>query len=69
MNKIFSLISDGAFSIADSYVTSREYVKPTKSGFQQDNAKLKGDVKNVGSGMALVIGRYGKQPLKSTGDK
>jgi hypothetical protein len=69
MNKILSLISDGASSIADSYVTSREYAKPTKSGFQQDNVKLRGDVKRVGSGMAMAIGRHVQQPHKSSGNK
>lgn len=69
MNKLLSLISDGAFSIADSFVAPREYAKPTKSGFQQDNAKLRGDVKRVGSGMAAVIGKHGKQPNKPSGGK
>jgi hypothetical protein len=69
MNKLLLLISNGAFSIADSFVAPREYAKPTKGGFQQDNAQLRGDVKRVGSGMATVIGKHGKQPHKSTGGR
>ena len=69
MNKILKLISNGAFTVADSFIEPRDYVKPSRHGFQQDNLNLRGDVRRVGSGMNTVTVRYGKQSNKPSGSK
>ena len=69
MNKILKLISSGAITVADSYVTSREYVTLPRNGFRQDNVKLRNDVTRVGSDLGNVISRYEKQPNKSPSGK
>ena len=65
MNKLFAMLSDGAFSIADAYVSPREYVKLPRNGFRQDNASLRADVKRVGGTMGMVIERNGKSHKRS----
>lgn len=62
MNKFFNIIADGITSIADTYVSPRDYVYPNRTGFQADRARLRGDVARVGRGMTKVIQtKHGKQ--------
>lgn len=65
MNKFLSLIADGFTTMADAYVSPRSYVRPSRSGFHNDQAKLRGDVGRVAKGMRKTISsQYGKQPNK-----
>lgn len=65
MNKFLNIITTGFTTIADAYVQPRSYVYPSRSGFQRDQAKLRGDVRRVGQGMKTVIAaQNGKQSNK-----
>jgi len=65
MNKLFDLIANGFSTMADAYVAPRSYVRPSRSGFERDHAKLRGDVGRVGRGMRKVTAeQYGKQSNK-----
>lgn len=67
MSKLLNFIADGFLNIGDAFVSHREYVRPDKSGFQKDRAKLRGDVVVVGQDMNKVIARHGKQSNKLAG--
>jgi hypothetical protein len=67
MSKILYMITDGLTAIADAYVSPRAYIRPSRNGFQQDQAKLRGDVVRVGKDMKKAITTAnGKQPNKRT---
>lgn len=65
MNKVFNFIADGFINIAEAYVTHRNYVLPSHTGFLQDREKLRGDLKRVGQNMrTAATAQYGKQSNK-----
>lgn len=58
---IIHIISNGLFSIADSYVDPRRYTYPKSNGFQRDQEHLKSDVENVGRELKKTIDKYGRE--------
>lgn len=69
MNKIVEIITEGMLSITAGYVSPRAYKRPSVSGFRQDQANLRGDVRTVGADMTRAITKNGKQPYKSASHK
>ena len=64
---IKNLIVQGLTTIADSYVSPRDYARPSKDGFRRDQAKLRSDVRRIGADMKTTIDRHGKQSYKPSG--
>lgn len=55
--KILQYFANGLTIIVDAYVHPREYVRPSKYGFSDDQANLIGDVREFGNDMRHVIER------------
>lgn len=65
--RIKKLVAEGFDSIVDSFVSPRDYVRPSQYGFYLDQQNLVRDVRNLGNDMKKAIALHGKQPYERPG--